>query len=79
MFNPTKLVIDSFVASLRENYTRMYRLWEPEYANIVAFVGRMALENIANSVRRTMTSPTPRLLQPSVRKSCAASSSRAAE
>jgi len=49
MFNPTKLVIDSFVASLRENYTRMYGLWEPEYANIVAFVGRMALENIANS------------------------------
>ncbi len=49
MFNPTQLVIDSFVTTLRDNYARMYGLWEPEYANIVAFVGRMALENIANS------------------------------
>ncbi|HYE01513.1 MAG TPA: metal-dependent phosphohydrolase [Alphaproteobacteria bacterium] len=49
MFNPTKLVIDAFVDQLKANYHRTYGLLEPEYPNIVGFVGRMALENIANS------------------------------
>lgn len=49
MFNPTQVVIDAFVERLRENYQRTYGALEPEFPNIVAFVGRMALENIANS------------------------------
>lgn len=49
MFNPTQLVIDSFVDSLKDSYVRTYGLREPEYPNIIAFVGRIALENIANS------------------------------
>lgn len=49
MFNPTRLIIDAFVERLGENYKRTYGVLEPEYPNIVAFVGRMALENIANS------------------------------
>ncbi len=49
MFDPTRLVIDAFVETLKLNYQRTYGLLEPEFANIVAFTGRMALENIANS------------------------------
>tara|TARA_R110002167_G_scaffold277486_1_gene483390 strand:- start:128 stop:1006 length:879 start_codon:yes stop_codon:yes gene_type:complete len=49
MFNPTQLVIDEFVDKLRDDYERMYGILEPEYPNVIAFVARMALENIANS------------------------------
>ena len=49
MFNPTQLVIDAFVDKLRDDYGRMYGILEPEYPNIIAFVARMALENISNS------------------------------
>lgn len=49
MFNATQLVIDAFVDKLRDDYVRMYGILEPEYPNIIAFVARMALENIANS------------------------------
>jgi len=49
MFNPTQLVIDTFVDMLKQNYVRTYGLLEPEYANIIGFSGRIALENIANS------------------------------
>jgi hypothetical protein len=49
MFNPTVTTIETFVAQLRDNYYRIYGLLEPEYPNILAFVGRLALENIANS------------------------------
>jgi hypothetical protein len=49
MFNPTKIVIDAFCAQLQERYQRMYGLLEPEYPGILAFVARLALENIANS------------------------------
>ena len=49
MFNPTELVIDSFVAHLRESYARIYTTQEPAYPGIIDFVGRAALENIANS------------------------------
>ena len=48
MFNPTQLVIDSFVAHLRDAYTRIYTTQEPAYPGIIDFVGRAALENIAN-------------------------------
>src|SRR5690349_11396582 len=49
MFNPTQLVIDTFVEQLKAAYIRTYGLLEPEYPNVIAFVGRIALENIANS------------------------------
>lgn len=49
MFNPTQLVIDSYVRRLEENYTLLYGRMEPDYPGIIGFAGRMALENIANS------------------------------
>src|SRR5919205_985996 len=49
MFNPTEIVIDAFVDSLQAHYRRTYGRLEPDYPEIIAFVGRMALETIANS------------------------------
>jgi len=49
VFNPTRVVIDSFVDRLRANYLRIYGQMQPEYTGVLEFVGRMALENIANS------------------------------
>ena len=49
MFNPTALVIDAFVDQLQTMYQRVYGLLEPGYPGILGFIGRMALENIANS------------------------------
>jgi hypothetical protein len=49
MFNPTALVIESFVEELQTMYQRVYGLLEPGYAGIIGFIGRVALENIANS------------------------------
>jgi hypothetical protein len=49
MFNPTKVVIDAFVDELESAYHRVYGGLEPDYPEIVGFIGRLALENIANS------------------------------
>jgi hypothetical protein len=49
MFNPTEVVIDAFVSHLEATYRRTYGHLEPECPSVVAFIGRMALENIANS------------------------------
>ena len=49
MFNATKLTIDTFVETLKESYQLTYGAQHPEYPSIIAFVGRIALENIANS------------------------------
>ena len=49
MFNPTALVIDKFVDQLQSMYHRVYGVMEPDYPGIIGFIGRMALENIANS------------------------------
>jgi hypothetical protein len=49
MFNPTQLVIDHFVELLKDSYYRTYGLLEPEYPNVIAFIGRIALENAATS------------------------------
>lgn len=49
MFNPQKLIIDYFVQELRAAYLEAYNLLEPEYGNILAWAGQLALENIANS------------------------------
>ncbi|MEE8301267.1 MAG: Npun_R2479 family HD domain-containing metalloprotein [Candidatus Tectomicrobia bacterium] len=49
MFNPTTLLIDTFVEHLQQEYWRTYSDFEPGYTGIIGWAGRMALENIANS------------------------------
>lgn len=49
MFDATQLIIDRFVQELREGYRRTYGGWKTDYADIIAWAGNMALENIANS------------------------------
>jgi hypothetical protein len=49
MFNPTQIVIEAFVDQLQMTYRRIYGLLEPGYPDIIGFIGRLALENIANS------------------------------
>jgi hypothetical protein len=49
VFNPTKIVIEAFVGELQVMYERTYGVLEPSYPGIISFVGRLALENIANS------------------------------
>lgn len=49
MFNPTELVIDSFVAELEKAYQRNYGSLESSNSSIIAWAGRMALEHFANS------------------------------
>jgi len=49
MFNPTNVVIDSFIEKLNKTYNQIYGLLEPEYPFIISFVARLALEKIANS------------------------------
>src|SRR5262249_834017 len=49
MFNPTQVVIDGFVHELQAMYARVYGVLEPDYPGIIGFIGRMAMENIANS------------------------------
>ena len=49
MFNPTQIVIEAFIEQLREAYVQSYGVLEPAYPDIIAFVGRLALENIADS------------------------------
>jgi hypothetical protein len=49
MFNPTQVVIQAFVDELKDKYHLIYGVLEPAYPDIIGFVGRLALENIANS------------------------------
>lgn len=49
MFNLQKIVIEAFVQELRQAYEQTYSAMEVEYGNIIAWAGRLALENIANS------------------------------
>jgi hypothetical protein len=49
MFNPTTTLITAFVAELQRGYDQNYGGLKAEYANIIGWSGRMALENIANS------------------------------
>lgn len=49
MFNPTEVVIEAFSARLQEAYLATYSCLEPSYPGILGYVGRMALEAIANS------------------------------
>jgi len=47
MLNLQELVIERFVKELRETYSEMYGDLESQYGNMVAWTGRLALENIA--------------------------------
>jgi hypothetical protein len=49
MFSPTQIVIQAFVEQLKNKYLLIYGTLEPDYPDIISFVGRLALENIANS------------------------------
>jgi len=49
MFNAVELMIDDFIKRLRDGYRRSFGGQNPEYADIIAWAGLMAMENIANS------------------------------
>ncbi|MEM6424623.1 MAG: Npun_R2479 family HD domain-containing metalloprotein [Cyanobacteria bacterium P01_H01_bin.119] len=49
MINPNELLIDAFVDKLRTGYAATYGGLKAQYADIIAWVGNMSLENIANS------------------------------
>jgi hypothetical protein len=49
MFNPTQIVIQAFVEQLKDKYRQIYGDLESAYRDIIGFVGRLSLENIANS------------------------------
>jgi hypothetical protein len=49
MFNATELLIEDFVKKLKDGYRRTYGGWKSDYEEIIAWVGGMAMENIANS------------------------------
>lgn len=49
MYKATELLIDDFVKKLRSAYHRTYGRLKPDYPDILAWAGAMALENIANS------------------------------
>jgi hypothetical protein len=49
MFNATEILIADFVDKLRAGYHRTYGGLKPDYEDIIAWAGSMALENIANS------------------------------
>lgn len=48
MLNPNKILIDAFVEALRKGYSSTYGGLKPHYADIIAWVGNMGLENLAN-------------------------------
>ncbi|WP_071515903.1 Npun_R2479 family HD domain-containing metalloprotein [Geitlerinema sp. PCC 9228] len=49
MLNPNKLIIDAFVEEVKAGYHSAYGGLKPDYADILAWICNMALENIANS------------------------------
>jgi hypothetical protein len=49
MLNPNKLLCQAFVEELRLDYAQTYGGLQPAYADIIAWVGNMGVETIANS------------------------------
>lgn len=49
MFSATELLIEDFVQKLKDGYHRTYGGLKSDYEDIIAWVGGMAMENIANS------------------------------
>ncbi len=48
MFDPTRLIINAFIDQLKEGYSDIYGEMEKDYPAMITFIGRMALENVAN-------------------------------
>jgi len=48
MFNPIEITIDAFADHLKNEYLKCYGVLEPDFPNMLAFVGRIALEIISN-------------------------------
>jgi len=48
MLNIQQLIIEPFVQEIKASYTRAYGLVEPHFANIIEWMGHLALENISN-------------------------------
>src|SRR5512136_1958534 len=49
MLNLQNLLITHFAKELQKVYKKTYSIIEPQFGNIVAWTGRLVLENIANS------------------------------
>ncbi|MDY6936683.1 MAG: metal-dependent phosphohydrolase [Cyanobacteriota bacterium] len=49
MYNPTRLAIDNFITCLQDSYHHIYGSYNRAYTELIAWIGRMALEQIANS------------------------------
>lgn len=49
MLNPNKLLCQAFVEELRLDYAQTYGGLQPNYADIIVWVGNMGVETIANS------------------------------
>jgi len=49
IFNATAILIDEFVDKLKQSYQRMFGGYKADYSEIIAWAGRMALENISGS------------------------------
>lgn len=49
MLNLHRITVNHFVEELQSAYRRTYSDLEPQFSNIIAWTGRLALENIANS------------------------------
>ena len=48
MFDPTRIIINAFIDKLKEDYTDIYGVMDKDYPDMITFIGKMALENIAN-------------------------------
>lgn len=49
MLNIQKLIIESFVEDLKKKYREIYSILDEQYCNVAAWIGQLALENIANT------------------------------
>ncbi|MCA9927668.1 MAG: hypothetical protein KC419_04300 [Anaerolineales bacterium] len=49
MVNFKNLIVEQFVKELKSAYRETYNQMEPQYANLLEWTGRLALENISNS------------------------------
>jgi hypothetical protein len=55
MFNPTALVIESFVEQLQTMYQRVYGLLEPGYPGIIGFIAGWRSRTSPTATRPTTT------------------------
>jgi hypothetical protein len=49
MLNFPEILVERFVRELKEAYQQTYSDMQAQYANVIEWTGRLALENIANS------------------------------